>query len=109
MKTIQQYTRDELAETLDNLFSEPEYADLVAAARESVNRWIGRGDHVAVYENHDFGSLWAGEKRLVSFGSPTAQLEVETVEELPSRLPDIGGAIGWRYLLIGVYTGDETL
>lgn len=109
MKTIQQYTRDEIEEALTSLFSEREYPDLTEAMRNRVNRWIDRGDHVAVYENHDLGSLWLGDKRLVSFGSPAAQIEVETVEELPYRLPDIGGHLGWRYLLVGVYTGTEKL
>jgi hypothetical protein len=39
-----------------------------------------------------------GDKKFVSYGSPTAQLEVN---EPPQRLPDIGGDINWRYWLIG--------
>ena len=35
-----------------------------------------------------------------SFGSPAAQLETD---HPPQTLPDIGGAINWRYQLIGTY------
>jgi hypothetical protein len=63
-----------------------------------IQAWFNRGDGCAVYENHDMGHPGMGDKKFVSYGSPTAQLEVN---EPPQRLPDIGGDINWRYWLIG--------
>lgn len=77
-------------------------ADLDSDYWETVNRWLERGDGIAVYQNQDFGSPQLGEKKYVSFGSTAAQLETE---EPPQRLPDIGGAINWRYWLVGTYKG----
>lgn len=79
------------------------------AAIEAVNRWIRRGDGVAVYENKDLGHPALGHKIFVSFGSTEAQLEVEEPpERLPDGLaPDTTGGINWRYCLIGTYRGEE--
>ena len=77
-------TRQELFEMLDQ------------AHRETVLRWLERGDGVAVYENHDLGHSNAGHRKFVSFGSSAAQLETD---DPPRRLPDIG-EINWRYQLI---------
>lgn len=70
---------------------------------ETLNRWLERGDGVAIYENQALDSAGVGDKQLVSFGSPAAQLEVD---EPPQRLPDIGSKINWRYSLIGTYKGE---
>lgn len=67
---------------------------------ETVNRWLARGDGIAVYENQDMGHPELGHRQFLSYGSSDAQLETN---EPPIRLPDIGGAINWRYQLIGVY------
>ena len=72
-------------------------------ATTTVNKWLARGDGVAVYENVDFGHPHQGDIKLVSFGSPEAQ--IETVDA-PTRLPDIGGDINWRYQLAGTYQGE---
>ena len=63
-----------------------------------VQRWLDRGDGVAVYKNADLGHPDLGHMQFVSFGSEKAQLEVD---EPPQRMPDIGGAINWRYQLEG--------
>jgi len=68
-----------------------------------VNKWLARGDGIAVYENQDFGSQLLGHRQFVSFGSPAAMLEVDVP---PQRLPDIGANINWRYQLVGVYKGE---
>jgi hypothetical protein len=68
----------------------------------TVNRWLTRGDGVAVYRNEDLGSRNVGHCQFVSFGSPAAQLETDTP---PQRLPDIGSSINWRYQLAGIYRG----
>lgn len=69
-----------------------------------INRWLARGDGAAVYENHDLGHPEVGHVQITSYGSSAAQLETD---EPPSRLPDIGGQINWRYQLIGTYRGEE--
>lgn len=88
-------SRDEM----QNLLKEE---DMVDAARQ-MNVWLERGDGVAVYENVDLGHPGLGHKQFVSFGSPKAQLEVE---EPPTRMPDIGAQINWRYHLKAVYRGE---
>lgn len=107
--TIQELRREDLSALLLEIFGQHTTDEsYVSSAAETINRWISRGDGVAVYENNDLGHPGLGQKQLVSFGSPDAQLEVSR-EELPSRLPDIGGNINWRYLLVAIYTGSETL
>jgi len=71
-----------------------------------VNAWIRRGDAVAIYRNHDLGSPQAGHVKLVSFGGPAAQIEAD---EPPTRLPDIGSDINWRYHLEHTYVGVEPI
>lgn len=74
-----------------------------ALHRATVNRWLARGDGAALYRNQDMNSADLGHEKLVSYGSPTAQLEGAIP---PARLPDIGREINWRYMLVGVYWGD---
>jgi len=76
--------------------------DDAATIIQQIQRWVDRGDGAAIYRNHDLGSLAVGEPRIVSYGSPAAQLEVT---EPPEQLPDIGGAINWRFRLEAVYGG----
>jgi hypothetical protein len=75
-------------------------ADWAESAMTLIDSWAARGDGAAVYENADLGSAGMGEIKVVSFGSPVAQLEGA---EAPERLPDIGGDINWRYVLKGTY------
>jgi hypothetical protein len=70
---------------------------------DQVNIWLARGDGIAVYRNEDLGHLDVGLIKIVSFGSPEAQLEDP---EPPTQLPDIGGEINWRYQLHGTYRGE---
>ena len=67
-------------------------------AKAKMDGWLKRGDGVAVYEDSDLGSPNLGHRKYVSFGSEAAQLETD---DPPTRLPDIGGSINWRYTLIG--------
>src|SRR5260370_41708783 len=76
--------------------------DQCAHVLAQVNVWLARGDGAAVYENHDPRHPERGSCRIVSYGSPAAQIETA---EPPSRLPDIGNAINWRYVLGGTYRG----
>jgi hypothetical protein len=76
------------------------YGDQTPGVIATVQRWLDRADGAAVYENHDIGHPDAGMPRIVSYGSPAAQLETASP---PERLPDIGGAINWRYVLVGTY------
>lgn len=68
-----------------------------------VNRWLERGDGIAVYENHDLGHPELGHRQFLSYGSPAAQFETD---EPPQRLPDFPQKINWRYTLVGVYRGE---
>ncbi len=90
MKT---YTREEL----DDLLSQQ---DLLIEAGDTIERWIARGDGVAVYRNAELGHPNLGHVQIVSFGSKDAQLETDFP---PTTLPDIGGSINWRYQLEGAY------
>jgi len=63
-------------------------------------KWLARGDGVAVYENVALDSAQLGHRVFLSYGSKKAQLEMETP---PVRCPDISGVvIGWKYQLVGV-------
>lgn len=84
-----------------------QYGDQAAEVAEQVNRWLARGDGVAVYVNQDLGHPELGDWRPVSFGSVHALLEVPTADELPQRLPDTPKLINWRYQLEAVYRGDQ--
>lgn len=95
--TTQELTRTELLESLQSALEAPEDAAVV------INRWLARGDGVAVYENVELGHPDAGHRQYVSFGSPEAQIPDAFP---PSRMPDIGSAINWRYALIGAYRGE---
>lgn len=77
--------------------------DMLTANRETFNRWLARGDGLAIYENQDLSSGSFGDRKIASFGSPAAQLEDATP---PAKLPDIGASINWRYCLVGAYKGD---
>ena len=76
--------------------------DDAATIIQQIQRWVDRGVGAAIYRNRDLSSLAVGEPRIVSYGSPAAQLEVT---EPPEQLPDIGGAINWRFRLEAVYGG----
>jgi hypothetical protein len=75
---------------------------LPQGAASRVDIWLRRGDGIAVYENRELGHPDLGHRQIVSYGSPAAQLETT---EPPTTLPDIGGAINWRYQLVGTYRG----
>jgi len=79
-------------------------AILPEGASATINRWLARGDGVAIYQNVDLGSRDCGHHKFVSYGSPSAQLETEMP---PTKLPDIGDQINWRYYLQGTYRGQE--
>jgi hypothetical protein len=75
----------------------------VIGAIDQVNKWLARGDGVAVYQNQDLSHPEIGHRQYLSYGSPEAQLEVD---EPPERMPDIGQAINWRYTLVGKHRGE---
>ena len=102
----------------------------LAQVSELTERWLARGDGVAVFENHDLGHRDLGQGRLCSYGSAQAQLEpfcarcsqplervdvnglLEFVHQdpepadghapvyPPTRMPDFPSQINWRYVLI---------
>ena len=77
-----------------------QWEDDAPAVLAQVTGWLERGDGAAVYENHDLGHPQLGMPKIVSFSSPAAQLEAGSP---PERLPDIGGQINWRFVLVGTY------
>jgi hypothetical protein len=81
------------------------YEDQAPQVLTLISCWLARGDGAAVYENHDLGHRDLGQPQIASYGSAAAQLETSVP---PERLPDIGGRINWRYVLIGTYRNDET-
>lgn len=91
---MKELTQDELLESLQPAIDRNENV------RHRVNQWLARGDGVAVYENVELGHPDAGHRQYLSFGSPAAQ-----IMDPPERMPDIGGAINWRYNLVGTYRG----
>lgn len=52
--------------------------------------WLGRGDSILVFSNHDLGSLSSRPLRLA--------MPWTTGEELPRQAPDSTAGPGWRYL-----------
>ena len=95
MKT---YTSEEITSYITAEWG-PQAAQVIA----QVNTWLARGDGIAIYVNQDLGHPDLGMPKMHSYGSSSAQLETDTP---PERLPDIGGAINWRYMLQGTYRGD---
>lgn len=86
-------------------FTAAELAEIAGddEVREAVNRWLARGDGVAVYQNVDLGHPQIGHRQFASFGSPVALFETA---EPPVQLPDVGDQINWRYRLEGTYRGE---
>lgn len=71
-----------------------------------VSKVTGRGDLIAVYRNEDMGHPDLGLLQITSYGSTACQLErAQFPDGPPSTLPDIGGAINWRFQLMGVFDG----
>jgi len=93
---VKELTRDELLESLQKAL-EP-----LGDASHVIDRWLARGDGVAVYENVELGHPDLGHQQFVSFGSTEAQIPDAFP---PQRMPDIGSAINWRYQLVGTYRG----
>ena len=46
---------------------------------DTMNGWLEQGDSIAIYENHDLGHPLLGHKIFLSFGSPEAQIEGDTL------------------------------
>ena len=67
----------------------------------SINKWLVRGDHVAVYIHSDLSSPHYGHRKFASYGSSEALFPGEP----PTGLPDMEGSINWAYGLEGVYKG----
>lgn len=98
---------DDLIIMLATMYVDEDDADeLLATAVAQVNRWLERGDGVAVYENQDLGHPQLGHIQIVSYGSEASMLYCPLTRELPTRMPDINGAINWRYQLYGTYRGE---
>lgn len=103
MSAVESWDRARLLQAVtETMGTGKDAARLVEQSMTLMDRWVSRGDGVAVYENHDLSSRHLGDRQYVSYGSPAAQLEVT---EPPSTMPDIGSAINWRYQLVAVHGG----
>lgn len=105
---LKEYTAEEFRAVVQNYFGDDidvigDGAEMVRSVTAQMNKWLERGDGVAVYENQDLGHYKLGDKQFVSFGSSAAQLEVDTP---PAQLPDTPTSINWRYALIATYKGE---
>jgi len=94
MTTLNMLTKEEVL---------PLLTEVIEQHRDTFNRWLSRGDGIAIYENKAMDSHGAGHMQFISFGSSQAQIEAV---EPPLRMPDIGAQINWQYQLIGVYQGE---
>lgn len=98
-------TEAEVVDAIEDAFvGSPE--EQIARIKDKVNAWLRRGDGLVIYENVDLGHPELGHIKVVSFGSPAAQLEVTEAGDIPMTLPDFGSAINWRYFINGWYRGD---
>lgn len=52
-------------------------------AQQAFNRWVARGDGIAVYQNVDLAHSEVGHRKFVSFGGPDAQIPGEPPEAFP--------------------------
>lgn len=101
-----------LEEVHDYLFDRPNGPETVEELHEKytplIERVLARGDGLVFFENHDLGSPTIGCVVMTSFGSTEAQFEVDTIDEVPSTLPDgipnpDGSTFNWRYQITAVY------
>lgn len=95
MTTVHHYTPGVLRSLLAE-YGGDAYAE---QASVTISRWAADGKGAAIYRNEDMGHPELGRLNVVSYGTPTAQLETASP---PQRLPDIGGQINWRYCLLGI-------
>lgn len=99
------FTRKDIVELLASQGINGAQAD---EALGYIDAWVERGDGCAVYRNEDIGHELMGHLQFVSYGSSKAQIPVPFRPSgggvPPTRLPDIGSAINWRYVLLGTYT-----
>lgn len=92
-----------LREMLERGSEDPGFVD---RSMDLMQRWLGRGDGVAVYLNMALDSASVGSRKYLSFGSEKAQIEPSGCGPdglPPERMPDIQGLEpGWRYRLEAV-------
>jgi len=73
-------------------------------ARPIFERWLARGDAIAVFRNHDLGHPQVGHTLFVPLDSE----ERGQVEVGRTRAPDGNHGLGWRYLLDRIETDLDT-
>lgn len=101
--------------TLDELFAFAAVQDFDDVALAKLRRMVdtigmrGLGNSIAVYQNMDMGHPDLGMAQFVTVGPhPDNQivLDADGGQGAPTKMPDIGNAINWRYQLIALYGGD---
>lgn len=100
--TVERWTGRQLRDYIARQYGRDQTAEVVRL----VQRWLDRGDGAAIYENRELGHPELGMCKIVSFGSPSAQLETGSPPvTLPDGLP--AGAINWRYQLVATCRTGE--
>lgn len=95
MATTEEWTPEQLRDRLVK-DSQPELTFAL------VNKWLERGDTVAVYENADLGHPRAGAIQLTSYGSAKAMLERTQFPDGPPEIMPDTDQTNWRYRLKAV-------
>ena len=72
-----------------------------AQSHALVNRWLARGDGVAVYRSQAMDSAWLGHRVFMSYGSPEAQISTTMTNLPPDACPTQSRGMGmaWAYRL----------
>ncbi len=96
------YTATDMREMLREEYGNDAPGSRAAKVVDTVNRWLARGDGIAIYRNEDLGHPDLGATVLVSYGQGSALSDPP-----PVTLPDFPDQINWRYRLQGTYRGTE--
>lgn len=78
--------------------------DDTAPVIAQLNGFLSEGCGFGIYKNEDMGHPAVGEIRIMKFGEGCTYT---SAEEMTERLPDTQYGIGWRYVLRGVYEGEQ--
>lgn len=67
---------------------------------QKTDKWLERGDGVAIYRNEAMDSSGFGDLQMISYGSSSCQWDGT---DPPLQLPDIGSSVGWRFRLYATF------
>lgn len=90
-----------------DLVEEPDNPTYNQAVQGLVDKAARRGDYVLVYRNEDLGHPDLGHCQTLTYGSEVSFIEGDTFGLPPTTMPDVGGAINFRYQLVGLYAPGD--